>query len=207
MFWSRLVAFCTAPRAALACYLAVLATFIIVTQAEIPLGGALDAAVAVAKYEADPCAKTLVALNGAPLGSFEGRWFGYSVEDGRRVLCVMRLNDGAAAQAYLGRHFPIDMVYPTIYGPALAVIWAYLLGAYGLRRWGWRWLTAAPLIAAAFDVAETLSVRALVLAGPEATAGAIESASTLTQLKYGFTALIFLPALALLTLHLFRRAV
>lgn len=209
MFWSRVIAFCSGPRAALAGYLAALATFAIVFAAEIPLLRALEAA--VVSLEASPmtppaCAAGGLAPEGASLESFDGRWGGYSAEEGRRILCAMGVREGAAGQIYLTRHFPLDMVYPAIYGPALAVIWGYLLGAYGLRRPVWRWLGVAPLLAAGVDYAENLSVRALVLAGPDVSGDAIEAASTLTRLKYGFLAVVLVPALVLLTLHLVRRA-
>lgn len=213
---AKAFAWCTGPRAALMGALAVLATLTLIMQAEIPLSGALQAAVAgerarLGADDARACgaavgaSRSALACHQGPLASFDGRAGGYGEAEARLILAAMALNGEAGKRAYLERHWPLDMAFPFFYGPAIAVIWLYLVGAWGLPR-AFGVLALAPLVAGGLDLAENLSVRALVEAGAAATIADIEQASTLTVWKYRSLLVGAAPTTALLFAYLLRRS-
>jgi hypothetical protein len=142
--------------------------------------------------------------------TFDSSYKGYTRDHAETVLCAMEANPepvngqdkrdvmGKGKGLYLNWHFPIDMVFPLLYGPALAAIYLYVLAGFG---WQARWLKAialVPIATTVLDLAENLTVRTLVAAGPPPDAGRVWIASALTMTKC--TLLITSLAVALLPL-------
>jgi hypothetical protein len=181
---------------ALLAVLATLYTLFFILYAETPLGAAMQVAVELQKASPKqaPRGSCAAALKGAdarvdkPLLSFDGRWSGYGKAEATTILCAMNAKWGDARQGigkevYLTRHFPYDMVFPLLYGPALAGLYLYLLTGLGARaRWP-KYLALVPIAGAALDIAENLVVRTLVLAGlpPDETLVRIASALTVSK--------------------------
>jgi hypothetical protein len=136
------------------------------------------------------------------LASFDGRRCGYDLTTANLILAGFAKN---RADAYLSWHFPLDMVFPFIYGPAVAVTWLFLAARLGLQSVSARVLALAPIIAAGLDLTENLLIRSLVVAGPPADGSMVEIASMLTQAKYYALTIGLVPTLALLAIFAERR--
>jgi hypothetical protein len=140
-----------------------------------------------------------------PLRSFDGRKEGYGAKDALAILCAMEMNKGAGKRAYLQRHFPLDMVFPLFYGPATAALFLFLLRSQGWHARALKYLALAPLVAAALDLCENMTVRSLVVAGPPVHADWVRFASTLTMFKYALVNASLAVTLALLIWYLVTR--
>jgi hypothetical protein len=136
------------------------------------------------------------------LASFDGRRCGYDPTTANLILAGFAKN---GADAYLNWHFPLDMIFPFIYGPAVAVTWLFLAARLGLQSVSARALALAPIIAAGLDLSENLLIRSLVVAGPPADGGMVQIASMLTQGKYYALTIGVVPTLALLAIYAERR--
>jgi hypothetical protein len=200
------------PRVALISTLAMLSMFSLILFAEVPLFSNLQ--VAVALWKALPqaplpkgCENSTLHTLSEPLESFDGRQSGYGLHDALNILCAMEMNGEAAKRSYLDRHFPLDMLFPLLYGPALAALWLYLTrGYHRIPKW-LRYFSVIPLLATVFDWAENIVVRALVLAGPPGDADRIYLASKLTELKYKLVNISAIPVLLILCLYLIQNSV
>jgi hypothetical protein len=201
----------TGPRAALLAMLATLSMLALFLRAEFQLVSALQVAVALQK--ADP-ARPLppgcdsAALVGAklPLESFDGRMSGYGYSEAQTILCAMEANGGEGKRKYLDGHFPFDIAFPLFYGPAIASLWLYLLAFYG---WNARLLKCAalvPIAASLFDLAENITVRSLVVAGPPPEERLVAIASALTATKCALLSLSTAVTLSWLLWHLVSRS-
>jgi len=184
---------------------------VLILHAGLPMLTALDVAVALQK--ADPgrplphgCNSAMLTSAEQPLGSFDGRTWGYGYAQAQTILCAMEANGGEGKRMYLDRHFPLDIVFPLLYGPALAMLFLYLVGYYGWRGRALRYFALVPIAAALFDLAENTAVRLLVLAGPPPDAGLVTIASTLTVIKSALGWLSLIVTLGLLLWYLVTRS-
>jgi hypothetical protein len=196
--------YCTAQRAALLAVLATVSMMALIMIAEFPLSGHLQAAVALAKSGAKlpaGCEKAQLSNVEGQLESFDGRSSGYGSQDALNILCAMEMKAGAGREAYLHRHFWLDMVFPALYGPAFAVMWLFLLRTYKWPR-KLEYFAILPLLVSLFDVAENLTVRSIVQAGPPGDPYWVHIASLLTTTKYALVDVSFVPILAILMWYL-----
>ncbi len=201
----------TASRVTLVGLVAIIAMLVLILHAETELAAAFEKAIAVHKVDNPPAApagcdaKKLRALKSRPQ-SFDGRALGYTTATGRTILCLMWAAGGDGKAAYLDRHFPLDMVFPVLYGPAFAMLWLYLLITIAKRHTAWRFGALVPLAGAALDIAENITVRGLVLAGPQGDLAMVETASLLTVTKYALVSVSALATIPWLFYHLARNA-
>jgi hypothetical protein len=206
---ARIAVWCTAPRVVLLAAAAVVSMLTLILAAEIPMASALQVAVALEKAgkPAPPfpqCATAGLAERSSPLTSFDGRDCGYTVPEALQILCAMEADGGAGKDAYLNRHFPLDVLFPLLYGPAIAALYLYLLHAYGWHKSLLRYLTLLPLLGGLLDLAENLVVRTLVAAGPPPDPARVEIASMITVAKYALVNFSFLVTFAFLLWFLIR---
>jgi len=204
---ARIAQWCTAPRVVLLAAAAVVSMLALILAAEIPMASALQTAVALEKagMPAPPfpqCTTAGLAKRENPLRPFDGRACGYTAPQALQILCAMEADGGAGKAAYLKRHFPLDMLFALLYGPALAAIYLYLLHAYGWHKSPLRYLALVPLVGGFLDLAENLVVRTLVQAGPPPDAARVGIASMLTVAKYAAVNVSFLVTFAFLLWYL-----
>lgn len=199
----------TAHRVTLLSVFAVLSSLALILNAEIPLASSLQIAVALQKagvVTGAPiiCDGKLLRLD-EPLESFDPRKHGYTEAEALQILCAMSANGEAGKKAYLYIHFPLDMIFLLLYGPAIAAIWLFLM-----RELNWplifRTLAVLPLFASLCDFAENLTVRQLVLGGPTGALANVRIASLFTQTKYACVLGSIVPALVLLLWYLGSRS-
>jgi hypothetical protein len=207
----RLADLCTGPRVALLGVLAASYTVFLILYAETPMQTALQVAVELQKAKpkqaaSDKCGAALRRAEG-PLQSFDNRWRGYSKDEAATILCAMEGNGKAGKSLYLGWHFPYDMAFPFLYGPALAGLYLLLLASFA-RPAGWlRYFALVPILAAALDLAENLVVRSLVVAGPPPAPNTVQIASALTMGKCALVVASIVVVLSLLLWHLLLQSV
>lgn len=180
---------CTGPRVSLLAVLALASLVALLQFADDPLSSALQAAVAAQKAPgapalSGPCAAAGLNDQAGPLRSFDGRQGGYTSAEALTVLCAMDADGGGGRNAYLDRHFPLDMLFAPLYGAALAALLLFLLRRYSLHTGYARFLVILPIAGALLDIAENLVVRRLVAAPLPPDARLVELASGLTVVKY-----------------------
>jgi hypothetical protein len=201
----------TGPRVTLLVVAAVISMLALMQIAERKLFA--DLQVAAALQAAQPSTRapkgcenlTLSDPSGA-LESFDPRPLGYGAEDALKIICAMEANDGAGKRSYLDRHFPLDMIFLLLYGPALAVLWLFLMRSFGWHATPAKYFFIMPILASVFDMAENFAVRSLVSAGPPVGSFHVQLASTFTQVKFVFVAVSLVPTFALLLWYLFARS-
>lgn len=207
--WSRIEAFCTGPgalnRVFILWLIALAWTVLLQCAGVMPLKEALSEALAGLRSGAmaapEGCDAAALAAQAEPGAFFDARLREYGVEEARGLLCLASAGEGLGRAVYLDRVFPLDMVYPLLYGPAVAALvlfslsrafpdWRHRLGMRPLRRL----VTVWPLFGSVADLFENFMVRALLRAGPaQIDPGLVENASALTNLKWA----ILLGSLAL----------
>lgn len=183
----RLAALCTGPRVTLLAVLAALYTLFLIEWAETPMATAQQ--IAIAQHKENParplppnCSAAAFTPEG-PILAFDGALRGYGYDAAMTVLCAMEANARKGKDLYLHRHFPADMVYPVLYGPALAGLYLFLLWSFGTRSHRLKYLALVPVAAAALDLVENLVVRSLVVAGPPPDETVVTVAAILTVSK------------------------
>lgn len=126
------------------------------------------------------------------LAPFDMRPFGYSHAAAVEFLIAL---DPRGLALYLGPQKWLDLAYPALLGVFLA--WSFVrLGPGILPR---SILVIAAIAAAGFDYLENIRVRAMLLAGPEATTEAMAWAASLATLaKSGLVAFCLTALLALM---------
>jgi len=208
---AQIAEWCSAPRVVLLAVAAVAGMVALILAAELPMYSALQAAVALEKAgkpaaSVPQCASAGLAGRTSPLTSFDGRQGGYTADEALQILCAMEADGGAGKAAYLDFHFPMDMVFALIYGPAIAALYLYLLRAYGWHRSPLRYLALLPLLGCMLDIAENLIVRTIVFAGPPPDAARVDIASMITVAKYALVNVSFVVTFAFLLWYLIRGA-
>ena len=208
----RISAACTGPRVALLALLAIVNMLVLILHAELPMVGAMQVAVALQKADPTrPLPQHCDAANmvGSPdsIAAFDGRKSGYRVVEVQAILCAMEANGGQGKQFYLERHFPIDMVFPLLYGPAMAALYLFLLRQYTWPPRALMYLALVPLVAAALDIAENLSVRSLVVGGLPASERLVTLSSALTVAKYALVQSSAIVTLVFLSCYLLAQSV
>jgi hypothetical protein len=98
------------------------------------------------------------------------------------------------------------MVYPVLYGPALAGLYLFLLGNFGAGSHRLKYLALVPIAAAVLDLVENLVVRSLVVAGPPPDETAVTVAAVLTVSKGVLLVSSAVVTLALLLWYLVRES-
>lgn len=136
---------------------------------------------------------TLPEIQGAAGGlvPFDMRPLGYSHAEAVEFLAAL---DARGLALYLGPQKWLDLAFPALLGLFLA--WSFVrLGPGVFPR---AILVVAAIAAAGFDYLENIRVRAMLLAGPEATSEAMAwAASVATLVKSGLVAFCLSALLAL----------
>jgi len=206
-----MLSYFTGPRVTLLVTAAVISLFALMQFAERELFA--DLQVASARQAAQPstrppkgCENLTLSDPSGPLESFDPRSLGYSAEDALKIICAMEANDGAGERSYLHRHFPLDMIFLFLYGPALAVLWLFLMRSFGWHATPAKYFFIMPIFASVFDMAENFAVKSLVSAGPPVDPFHVQLASTFTQIKFVFVAVSLVPTFVLLLWFLITRS-
>ena len=212
--WERIFGWLTAPRVALLVFLGVGSMFWLIMTAEIPLGSALNAVVVLHQAGQkldwdDTCEKAKFSQYSLdrPLNSFDGRPDGYDRDEAEQILCAMQARSGAGREVYLQKHFPRDMAFAALYGPALAALWLFLLAGFGWQHSFLKYLVFVPLVGAGLDLTENLFVHSLVSGSPPGDASIIPIASLITAAKWHAVAGSAGTVLALCLVYLLWRSV
>jgi hypothetical protein len=185
----RLAARCTGPRVALLALLATASMVLLLMRAELPMVSAMTVGMALQKASPDrhilhKCDPAVLAGEDEPMRSFDSRLLGYGPADARTILCAMEANGSEGKRLYLERHFPLDVLFAALYGPAIAALYLWLLRAHGRKAGPLCYFALIPLAGAALDIAENIAVRTIVVAGFPLDTTAVALASGLTVGKY-----------------------
>jgi hypothetical protein len=148
------------------------------------------------------CRPATVTRGGPMLTALDGRNAGYNYDEVETVLCAMEANKGLGRRMYLERHFPVDMIFPLLYGPTIAATFLFVIEQFGWHSKKLKMAALVPLAGALFDIAENLFVRALIVAGPPPNAEWAAIASALTVSKYALVLPSIAVALGLLVWYL-----
>lgn len=119
------------------------------------------------------------------LTPFDGRFFGYTADEGWAYLDALT---PPMREAYLGSVRTLDTIFPI----ALAALLAWPL--WRLPPGAWKLLAVLPIGYLSADLIENALIADLLRATERVTAEAIEAASQMTIAKYGF---LIISAIAL----------
>jgi hypothetical protein len=162
---------------------------LLLTRAELPMVSAMTVGIALQKASPDrhilhKCDPAVLAGEDEPLRNFDARVLGYGPADARTILCAMEANGSEGKRLYLERHFPLDVLFAALYGPAVAALYLWLMRANGRKAGPLCYFALVPLAGAALDIAENIAVRAIVVGGFPLDTTAVALASGLTVGKY-----------------------
>jgi len=146
-----------------------------------------------------PWKSAQVALYTPESASFDTSLFYAPEEAARRV--ALYGDEGRAS--YVFDRWTFDLAFPAVYGAFMLSSWAFALARLGRKsKVDMPRLLAVPLLAVVFDLAENISVTAIMLAYPASPGIALYTAGASTLLKWifvgaGFSGSLLLPLAAL----------
>lgn len=145
-----------------------------------------------------------------PLRSFDSNPLGYSVSEARAILEGFAGNGGYGTRVYLKQHFPLDLIFPFLYAPAIAALWLWLAQQQNRPAWVVPILAVVPLAGGVLDLIENHLLYDVVAAGLNQDGSAVREdiipmASMITIVKYACVMVSLIAALLGLVLWIFRR--
>lgn len=120
---------------------------------------------------------------------------GYDIDYARMLLGALE-EQGRAY--YLYRQIPLDMLFPLLYAPALALLIRWLLALLGDEQSPWRFASWVAVAAAAADYLENLCTTLLLVQYPDLSGWVVEAGSAATIGKNLLLTLYLVAFMALL---------
>jgi hypothetical protein len=107
--------------------------------------------------------------------------------------------------AYIHARFTFDLAFPFVYGLFFLLANSYLLGKTTAKGTGWRLLNLLPCLAVIFDLAENITVSAVMASFPTLNPVAVVLAQIFTPLKWLFVASSMALTILLILMWVYKR--